>query len=151
MDSAIGYGSGALVDPEVVGRRLREIGRRVSALRELRRQTPEAFVRDLALQAQAERHLQLALQSTIDIALHIVAEDTDRTPEDYGSVFLLLAEQHIIPADLADRLRLATGLRNLLVHAYLDIDPTRVWAHLERLDDLETFAVAAQDHLDREP
>lgn len=151
MDSAIGCGSGALVDPEVVGRRLREIGRRVSALRELRAESAEAFLRDVALQTQAERHLQLALQSTIDIALHIVAEDTDRTPEDYGSAFLLLAERHIIPADLAGRLRLSAGLRNLLVHAYLDIDPARVWAHLERLDDLEAFAVAAQDYLDRAP
>jgi len=139
-----------LVDPEVVGRRLREIGRRVGALRDLRRHSAETFLRDLALQAQAERHLQLALQSTIDVALHIVAEDTDRTPEDYGSTFLLLAEENVIPADLADRLRLAAGLRNLLVHAYLDIDPSRVWAHLERLDDLEAFARAAQDYLDGE-
>lgn len=74
-----------MVDAEVVGRRLREIGRRLRALRDVRAHGENVFLVDAALQAQAERHLQLALQCAIDIALHILAEDTDRTPEDYGT------------------------------------------------------------------
>jgi uncharacterized protein YutE (UPF0331/DUF86 family) len=138
-----------LADPEIVTRRLREMGRRLAALRALRAGDPDEFLRDLALQAQAERHLQLALQSAIDVALHLLAEDTDRTPQDYGSAFLLLADEEVVPADLAARLRLAAGLRNLLVHAYLEIDPAQVWRHLDRLDDLEAFARLVQNRLDR--
>lgn len=40
----------------------------------------------------------------------------------------------------AARLRAAAGLRNVLVHGYLDVDPARVWEHLGELDDLEAFA-----------
>lgn len=138
-----------MVDAEVVGRRLREIGRRLGALHGIRSQGESAFLTDEALQAQAERHLQLALQCAIDVALHILADDTDRTPEDYGSAFRELAAVGVFNQDLADRLRLAAGLRNVLVHAYLDVDPARVWTHLGRLDDLENFARAVDLYLEQ--
>lgn len=139
------------VDAEVVNRRLREIGRRLGALRDVQSHGESTFLADLALQAQAERHLQLALQCAIDIALHILADDTDRTPDDYGTAFRELAAVGVIEADLAERLRLATGLRNVLVHAYLDVDPARIWTHLSRLSDLEDFAHAVDAYLDRAP
>jgi uncharacterized protein YutE (UPF0331/DUF86 family) len=139
----------ALVDTEVVGRRLREIGRRLGALRDVCSHGKNAFLADSALQAQAERHLQLALQCAINIALHILADDTDRTPEDYGTAFRELAAVGVLDRDLADRLRLAAGLRNVLVHAYLDVDPARIWAHLGRLGDLEDFAHAVDAYLER--
>ncbi len=133
-----------MVDPDVVVRRLREIGRRLGELRALRAAADRS---DPAAQAQVERHLQVAIQGAIDVALHVVADDTDRTPDDYGSAFVLLAEIGVIGPELAGRLRVATGLRNLLVHAYLDIDPDRLWAHLDHLDDLEAFASAVTRYL----
>lgn len=138
-----------MVDAEVIGRRLREIGRRLVALRDIRSHGERIFLADLALQAQAERHLQVALQCAIDTALHILADDTDRTPEDYGSAFRELAAAGVLGQDLADRLRLGAGLRNVLVHAYLDVDPARIWTHLSRLDDLEDFAYAVDTYLER--
>lgn len=36
-----------------------------------------------------------------------------------------------MPPPLAERLRLEAGLRNVLVHAYADIDASQVWEHLE--------------------
>ena len=89
-----------------------------------------------------------AIQSAIDVSLHVLAHDTDRTPEDYGSAFTLLAEAGAVRQDLAARLRLAAGLRNLLVHAYLDVDPRRLWEHLEHLEDLEEFAQEISEYLD---
>ncbi len=137
-----------MVDAEVVGRRLREIGRRLGALRAISAHGESSFLADPALQAQAERHLQLALQCAIDIALHILADDTDQTPEDYGTAFRELAAVGVLNRDLADRLRLAAGLRNVLVHAYLDVDPARIWTHLGRLGDLEDFAHAVDAYLE---
>lgn len=134
-----------MVDPDVVVRRLREIGRRLAELRALRAGGRRS---DPAVQAQVERHLQVAIQGAIEVALHVVADDTDRTPDDYGSAFLLLAEVGVIGPELATRLRLAAGLRNLLVHAYLDIDPDRLWWHLDHLDDLDAFALAVAEYLD---
>jgi uncharacterized protein YutE (UPF0331/DUF86 family) len=129
-----------LVDPEVVRRRLRQIDRRVAALRAIATGERDVFLDDLDLQATTERHLQVAIQAAIDIALHILADETAETPEDYGSAFTLLGRAGRIPTPLAERLRSAAGLRNVLVHAYVDVDPKLVWAHLEDLDDLTAYA-----------
>jgi uncharacterized protein YutE (UPF0331/DUF86 family) len=48
----------------------------------------------------------------------------------------------VLDEELAQRLRRATGLRNVLVHGYLEVDPALVWEHLEHLGDLRDFAVA---------
>lgn len=138
-----------MVDAEVVRRRLRAIDDRVSRLRRLVAGGRAAFLADADQQAQAERHLQLAIQACIDIALHAVSEDTADTPENYGSAFTVLAREQIIDSRLAERLRRATGLRNLLVHGYLDVDPARIWDQLEHLDDLEAFARFALAYLER--
>lgn len=136
-----------MVDPEVVRRRLRQIDHRLVLLGDVRAHGHEAFINSIALQAQAERHLQLALQAMIDIALHLLADSADPPPEDYGSAFARLARREIVEDELAGRLRLAAGLRNVLVHGYLEIDPQQIWAHLQQLDDLEAFARAVEGSL----
>jgi uncharacterized protein YutE (UPF0331/DUF86 family) len=108
----------------------------------------DSFLSDEAVRAQAERHLQLAIQSTIDIALHIISDDTAETPDDYGSAFLLLGRLNVLEPELAGKLKVAAGLRNILVHGYLDVDPARVWGHLDDLDDLERFAAAVLAYID---
>lgn len=95
----------------------------------------------------AERDLQLALQAMIDIAVYILAEDSSRTPEDYGGAFLAIAELGVIDPELAARLRSAAGMRNLLVHDYLALDPARVWDGIEHIDDLVAFGAAVERYL----
>jgi uncharacterized protein YutE (UPF0331/DUF86 family) len=53
----------------------------------------------------------------------------------------------VLTAELAERLRLAAGLRNVLVPAYLEVGPARIWTYLNRLGDLEGFARAVQTYL----
>ncbi|MGI9120402.1 MAG: type VII toxin-antitoxin system HepT family RNase toxin [Acidimicrobiales bacterium] len=139
-----------MVEAETVRRRLREIDRRVSILEALRAEGREPFLADIGRQAQAERHLQLAIQSAIDVALHVVAEDSAATPETYGSTFSLLADQGWLTSELANQLRRATGLRNVLVHGYLEVDPSLVWEHLEHLSDLRDFARSVDVRLRRQ-
>jgi uncharacterized protein YutE (UPF0331/DUF86 family) len=118
------------------------------ALREIEAAGRDAFLGDPRLQAQVERHLQLAIQAAIDIAVHLLAEDSAGPPEDYGSAFVMLAGRGTLPDELAERLRSAAGLRNILVHAYLDVDPGRLWTHLANLSDFEAFSSAILRSLD---
>lgn len=136
-----------MVDPEAVRRRLGEIDERIGRLRLIEALGADVFLSTPSMQAEAERHLQLAIQAAIDIAVHLIAEDSARTPEDYGSAFLLLADGDVIDESLAARLRAAAGLRNILVHAYLDVDPARVWEAIGSLEDLVRFAVAVESRL----
>lgn len=135
-----------MVDPETVWRRLREMERRVEALHRARNERAEAGD-DEDLQARVERHLQLALQAAIDIAVHIVAEDSSKTPEEYAAAFVMLGEMGVIDATLSGRLADAARLRNILVHAYLEVDPVRLWEAVESLGDLEAFAVVVEHYV----
>ncbi len=77
--------------------------------------------RDLAL-----FYLFLAIQECIDLSAHWVADAGWGAPDDAGSTFDVLAERHGIDRDLADRLRLAAGLRNRIAHGYAMLDYRRV-------------------------
>jgi len=138
-----------LVDPESVRRRIREMTRRVEILERLRTHGRKGLLGDPDLQAQVERHLQLALQAAIDVATHLVAEDTAETPEEYGATFVLLVGAGVLDKDLAERLRSSAGLRNVLVHMYLEVDLERIWNALEQLGDLTRFAEAVEAYVTR--
>lgn len=137
-----------MVDAEVLRLRLRELDRRIVALREARAAGRERFLSDPQLQAAVERHLQLALRSAIDAAAHVVAEDFPESPSTYREVFELLRRHGVLDEALASRLGRAAGLRNLLVHGYLELDPERVWASLDGLDDLVTLAERLDAYLE---
>ena len=99
----------------------------------------EAFLSDDALQHQAERALQLAIQVCIDVGAHLVVALGLGAPEDYRDVFERLTRAGL-DRTLAERMKDAVGQRNLLVHAYADIAPKRIWAKLGESDDLRSFA-----------
>lgn len=136
-----------MVDPERVRARLAELGVRLAALERTRALGERAFLDDADVQAQVERHLQVALQAAIDVALHTASTEVDRRVSGYGDAFTALQEVGWLSTELATRMRAATGLRNLLVHGYSDVDPRQVWRSLANLNDLRTFAQEIQQRL----
>lgn len=62
------------------------------------------------------------LQAVQDIALHIVADQRLGEPSTNQQLFRLLQEAAWIDQPLADALRAAIGLRNVLVHGYTAVD-----------------------------
>lgn len=135
---------GGLVDRDVFDRRL---ARLEELLRDLRRLAGSAsrdeYLRDRGLQAAAERWLHLSVECALDLANHLIADRGWRTPTTNREAFGILREQGVIADDLADALAGWAGLRNVLVHLYLEVDQERLWEILTReLDQLESMAAA---------
>lgn len=87
--------------------------------------------------------VQAAAQAAIDVANHVIASEGWRVPQDYGDAFRVLAEHGVITDALAERFRALTGLRNLLVHLYDDVDDERVAREVRGgLSDLADFSRA---------
>lgn len=133
-----------MVDAERIGARLERLERLVERLEEVRAAGQEAYLADDRTRAMAERWLQLAIQACIDVGAQLTSELSVDPPSDYAGVFRVLARGGHLDAELAERLARAAGQRNILVHAYLDLDDREVFASLGRLDDLREFARAAQ-------
>lgn len=100
----------------------------------------DRYIVDDGLQHQAERALQVAIQVCLDIGAHLVAALALKAPDDYRGVFDRLAVDAGLDRALAERLKDAVGQRNLLVHAYVDVDPELMWMKLAEVDDLRAFA-----------
>ena len=128
--------------------RLSVIANCVSALKELRRLTFDEFACEHVLVGSAERDFQVAIQATLDIGAHLLAELSVDVPSDYKAIFPKLAEAGILPPDFAQRLVGMVKFRNVLVHIYLEVDLKKVYHYLQHnLGDLELFARYVSEYL----
>jgi uncharacterized protein YutE (UPF0331/DUF86 family) len=114
--------------------------RSLRTLRQLRAKGRDAFVSDEAVQDRAERHAQLLAQACADVALHILAGGGVTVPETYAEAIASLGPAGVVSAELATRVAEAARLRNLLVHAYLDVDHGRLFDELGWIEDAAVFA-----------
>ena len=86
---------------------------------------------------------------TIDIATALCVQRGLGVPPTQGDSFRLLAQEGILPNDLAERLARAAGFRNLIVHAYADLDLVQVHrAASTGPADLRRFLTAVLDVFD---
>jgi len=132
-----------LVDADSVANRLQRLDTLLRELDAIRAGGRDAYMAEARTRLAAERALQLAIQSCIDIGAHLVSELGLQAPADYRGVFASLCPAGL-DTELAERLAAAAGMRNILVHGYLDVDDQLVWDALARLDDLRAFAAAAR-------
>jgi len=69
---------------------------------------------------------------------------------DYATTIDVLGETGVLPAEFAARFRAVAGFRNVIVHAYLDVDVAEVHRLLnERLGDFAEFARHVEAHVGR--
>ena len=99
---------------------------------------------DVAIQDRVERNAELLAQVCIDVALHIVAASGTAAPETYREALRALAPIIDLADDVAARLASAAGLRNLLVHMYLEIDHGRLYDEMGWIDDTEALAAGVE-------
>ena len=81
-------------------------------------------------------------QAIIDIACAVVSRYNLGYPDSYADCFRVLRRENVLPDDLTDRLTQAVGMRNVLVHEYLDVDDKLLLDALDRLSDFRAFAEA---------
>lgn len=105
--------------------------------------TAEQLVDDEDLRNIVLMDVQQAIQACIDLATHACTDARLGVPASAAEAFATLARERVIDAELASRLGAASGLRNLIVHQYADIELERLLTGLrEDLADLPAFARA---------
>lgn len=130
-----------MTNPDVVARKLLIVNETLRRLDRADAMDAAALGADPMLQAAVERWLQVAIEACSDLAFHVVA-DAGWTPPTTGrGAFASLAAHGKLAPDLAARLGLTCGLRNLLVHDYAEVDRTQLAAAVRSaLTDLRAFA-----------
>ena len=130
-----------MVDSNVVLKRISRIRKCVATMEGIRRtHSIEQFLKDEIVQAAAERNIQIAIQSVLDICNHIVADRKLEVPDEEKHAIQILASQKVIPPRLAGALSSMGGVRNILVREYLEVDHERLYSIMSRnIGDFEKF------------
>jgi uncharacterized protein YutE (UPF0331/DUF86 family) len=120
------------------------------ALGHLRRLAGRSLAADIDARWAVERGLQLCAQNALEVATHLCAAAGKDAP-DYASALVELGALGVLPAAFVARFRGVAGLRNVLVHGYVDLDVARLQAALaERLGDFAEFAVHVERFLEQQ-
>lgn len=127
------------MDKDVVQQKLLSLQRCIQRIREKTPAEAEMLEADFDLQDIVVLNLQRAVQISIDISTHILA-DTSSVPSTMAEAFLLLQREGVLSKDVAKNMSRSVGLRNVAVHEYTNLDWDVVHAvALHHLDDFVHF------------
>ena len=134
--------------PEAVRERLLKLEEVISRLDELRRSARKS--RDFRDEWAVERGLQLGAETILEASNHILSAHFGVSAEDYEDILRRLVEQGVIDDAMGSRLKGLGGLRDILVHGYLRVDPERVAGFFARApQDFTDYARAIRGWLER--
>jgi uncharacterized protein YutE (UPF0331/DUF86 family) len=95
---------------------------------------------DLNVQDIVVLNLQIAVQHSIDIAMHIASEEKLGIPQYLKDVFRILKENKYLKPELALKMEKMVGFRNIAVHDYQAINHNILKNIVEHhLTDIEDF------------
>lgn len=99
-----------------------------------------SFLNDTGHMEQVAFNVFLAMQEAVDIASHIATDEGWGAPTTLAETFDLLARNGVLSTEAAAAMRRGTRLRNLIAHAYADIDPGRLFDSASGgLDEIDLF------------
>ena len=132
------------VDWETVGAKLRLMRSTLQALHSVG-DVDEARLRAEPVTAAAvERLLSRLVDLAVDVNAHVTAAVLRVAPSTYRDSFALAARAGLLTEKLADRLSPSAGLRNAIVHEYVELDLDRVAASVpQALEGYDEYVGAA--------
>lgn len=114
-----------LLDPETIVSRLRTMRQLLDQLERLR---GDNVSDDFGRRLQIERILSALVDLAVAINTHVVVVRLGAAPHDMTASFRLANAAGLLDAELAAALAPSVGLRNVIVHAYVDLDVDRMLA-----------------------
>jgi uncharacterized protein YutE (UPF0331/DUF86 family) len=134
-----------VVRREVIEGRLKELAEILRELAKYQDVPYEQMQADLSQRWIIERGLIAAASIVFDVADHILAGHLDIYADTYEGSLRALCDEHVISEQLYQQMKGLGGLRNILIHRYLHIDPRQVFESFHQ--GLQVFPRFAQEIL----
>jgi len=137
------------MDKEVISAKLESLRRCLRRIEDKTPETVEILLKDNDLQDIICLNLERAVQISVDLASHIIAESDIPAAGSMGESFETLSRLDLITAELAARMKKAVGFRNIAVHAYQEINWKIVYSIITKgLSDFVDYARAVSKAVD---
>jgi uncharacterized protein YutE (UPF0331/DUF86 family) len=129
------------MDKDVVLNKLESLRRCLKRVQDKTPGSVDLLVEDYDLQDIIVLNLERAIQTCVDIGLHIISDLEIPVPETMAQTFETLKKAGCLDEAIADRMAKSVGFRNTAVHAYQEIDWDIVYCIItEHLDDFRDFS-----------
>ncbi len=139
-----------MVDIQTVMERLEALKTYLAELDSYAQYSLDELTSDFVKYRATERSLQLAAQTVVDIATHIITADYNTRVQDYRQAIENLGQEGVLLPTFAERLAPIASFRNILVHEYLAIDSAKVYDILiHSRGDLQEFGQRIVEYLQR--
>ena len=126
-----------MVDKKLILRKLSELDEYYKQIKEYGKITVVQYSDDWKIQRIIERTLQMMIETCVDIASHIIADQGYRVPKSYSDTFKVLHDEKIVSSRLFNALGKMAKFRNIVVHHYDKVDAGIVVQILKK--DLKDF------------
>ena len=131
-----------MTKPELVAHKASRVGGRLARIRSGIAVGVEAFPSRVDLLEQVAFNMFLAIQESADIASHIVTDEGWGAPATVAELFEFLQRNGVISLETAGAMGRGTRLRNLIAHAYGDLDAGKLFvAASAGVGQIERFLV----------
>ena len=129
-----------MVDANTIASKLDELADLVARVRSFNPEDAAVLTEDRTARDLVAYNLVLAVQSCLDIASHLIADEEWGLATTASESFQILARHGVITSAMAAVMGKAAGLRNILVHGYSKAVPARIHiAVTSGLAELERF------------
>lgn len=136
------------VDEVMIQGKIDIIERNLEFLTTYKQTTKKEFIRSYKDVQAVKYSLLEIIESSIDLASHILVAENFERAESYAEIFEILAKQKILPAQLAVKLADMARFRNLIVHSYGKVDNVRVLEFVKmELKDVKRFIESVLKHV----
>lgn len=139
-----------MIDREIVCTRLSRMRECVCRLSRLVESGRDAYLGSQDRRELAEHNLRIAIEALLDIGNHVIATQGFPKPLRLADCITILGREEVLPMEFAQKILPMVGLRNRLVHLYLEINHERMYDILTKeLNDFERFARYIVEYMDR--
>jgi uncharacterized protein YutE (UPF0331/DUF86 family) len=135
-----------MVDKDVIFEKVKHIQACLKRIQSKTQGNPESLD-DIDVEDIFTLNLQRAIQSSIDLAAHVIADEGLGLPNILKENFEILKTEKIISKELCVQLQHMVGFRNIAVHEYHSIDKAILKSILKKdLKSLELFYTSLLKH-----
>ncbi len=116
-----------MVDKDLILAKAGSVKSHLNRVLEKRNVDLDTFIKDIDRQESILFNIQAAVQNCIDIAAHIISEESFGVPGSTTEMLYILAKNGYLDNDLTQKMVKAVGFRNLIVHEYGKIELEQVY------------------------
>lgn len=128
------------MDKDVIKSKIESLIRCINRINEKKPESVEILRKDLDIQDIISINIERAVQLSVDIGSHILADYDVQTPKTMSNIFVMLAEKEIVDNVLANKLAKAVGFRNIAVHSCQTINWDTVFRIITtEIEDFKQF------------